>query len=144
MLLRLFETIHGHFGVLAAAALVHPALLLRKGAPLTRGKSWSLALSALLTVLTFGSGTLIYPSYTRIVKRELFYASTRAGLLFETKEHLAFAVLCLTLGALLAAVAAPRAATELRRAAALLFALAAALCLLSAGLGSYVASLRGF
>jgi hypothetical protein len=144
MLIRLLESFHGHLGVLGAAALLHPAILLRHGKPLNRRNRWSVALTAVVATLAFGSGLFIYPHYTSGVKQDLFYDSARAGLLFETKEHLAFVVICLTLGGAVAAWIAPPGATALRRAAALLFSLAFGLCLVTAGLGTYVASVRGF
>jgi hypothetical protein len=142
--LRLLESIHGHLGILATAALVHPALLLRRGKPLTRRNRWAVALAAGLSICAWSAGILIYGDYRRLVKRELFQASVRAGLSFETKEHLAVGVVCLASGALVAALVAPRSAQSLRRTAALVFALAATLAALVACLGSYVASTRGF
>jgi hypothetical protein len=144
MLFRLLESLHGHLGVLAAIGLVHPAILLRRGHPLSRGGRWSIALTALATALAFGSGAFIYPAYIRLVRRHVFSTSVPAGMLFETKEHLAFVVTCLTAGAAVAALCSPREEAAMRRAAALLFAAAALLCLLTAGLGSYVAAVRGF
>ena len=49
-LLRLLESVHGHLGVLTAVALVHPAILLRRGLPLSRGARWSVWLTTLLAV----------------------------------------------------------------------------------------------
>ncbi len=142
--LALLASIHGYFGVLAAAALLHPAILLRKGAPLSRGGRWSLALTALVTSIGFGLGISLYGSYRSQVKRALFTDSIHAGLLFETKEHLAVLVISLALGATVAALTAPRDARDLRRVAALLFAFAALACLATASLGTYVASVRSF
>jgi hypothetical protein len=141
---RLAETIHGHLGVLAAVALVHPAVLLRRGAAPSRGARWAIALSTALVTLAFSAGIAIYPHYRSAVRRPLFALRPAAGWLFETKEHLAFAVLSLALGAAVCALAAPRDAAALRRAAAAQFAAAAGLCALVAALGSFVASVRGF
>ncbi len=142
--LRLLESIHGHLGILATAALVHPAILLRHGKPLTRRNRWALSLAAAFSIAAWSAGIFIYGDYRRLVKRGLFQASVRAGLFFETKEHLALGVVCLASGALVAALMAPRDAKSLRRTAALVFGLAAALSALVAGLGTYVASVHGF
>lgn len=144
MFIRILQSIHGHLGMLAAAALIHPAIVLRKGKPLGYRTRWSVSLSTGFTVLAYSAGIAIYAAYRNLVKRALFHTSLRAGMLFETKEHLALAVVCLALGALVAALAAPRSATALRRSAAIVYALAAALCLLTGGLGMYVTSVRGF
>ena len=144
MFIRLLQSIHGHLGMLAAAALLHPAIVLRKGRPLGYRNRWSVSLATLFTVLAYSAGIAIYADYRGLVKRALFQANLHAGMLFETKEHLALAVVCLALGGLVAALAAPRSATGLRRTAALVYALAAALCLLTGGLGVYVTSVRGF
>lgn len=142
--LGLWTSIHGHLGVLAAAALLHPAILMRRGAPLSRGARWSISLTAIVTTLGFSLGVLLYGSYREQVKRALFSESIRAGLLFETKEHLAIAVVALTLGAAAAALGAPRDAREIRKTAALLFAFAALACIATASLGSYVTAVRSF
>jgi len=144
MLVRVLQSIHGHLGMLATAALIHPAVVLRKGKPLGYRSRWAVSLSTAFTVLAYSAGIAIYADYRNLVKRALFRADLHAGLLFETKEHLALAVVCLALGALVAALAAPRHATGLRRTAAIVYALAAALCLLTGGLGIYVTSVRGF
>lgn len=143
-LLRILETIHGHFGVLAAVALLHPAILLRRGRALTRGLWWSVVLTTGLTVVAFGSGLLIYEGYRTEVKRPLFLSEPTVGYLFETKEHVAWAVLSLALGAGVAALAAPRSARRLRMAAALVYAVAAVICFVTVGLGTYVAAVAGF
>jgi heme A synthase len=148
VLLRLLESLHGHFGVLAAVALIHPAWLLRRGKPLSRGARWSVGLTALVTTAAFSLGLSIYESYRETVKRQLFAFSREAGWLFETKEHLAFAVISLTLGATAAAFATARQRTpearRIRRMAAAAYAAAAILCLVVVALGTYVASLRSF
>jgi hypothetical protein len=142
--LTLWTAIHGYLGVLAAVALLHPAILLRRGSPLSRGGRWSVVLTSVVTVLGFSLGILLYPSYREIVKRPLFTESFRAGLLFETKEHLAVMVVSLTIGATVAALLAPREARSIRRTAALLFAFAAFACLATASLGTYVSAIRSF
>jgi len=141
---RVLQAVHGHAGVLAAIALLHPAILLRDGRPLSRGGTWSVGLTALITALAYGLGIGIYGSYRTHVKRELFRASFEAGLLFETKEHLAFAIICMTLGAAFATFVAPRGASELRRASARIFGAAAVLCFVTSALGIGLAAIRDF
>lgn len=142
--LRLLESLHGHLGVLTAAALLHPAILLRRGRPLSRGGRWSVALTTLLSLLAFVTGVFIYGDYRELVKRELFMQRPEVALLFETKEHLAWVVLSFALGAGVAALIAPRAALETRRAAGWLYVAAAILCIATASLGTWVAAVRGF
>lgn len=142
--LRLLAALHGYLGVLTVAALLHPAILLRKGVMLSFRLRLAVGLSAAFAVLALGSGLLLYGDYRRSVRPELFQASYRAGLLFETKEHLAVVAVALSIGAALAAFVAPRDAPGLRRAAAAFFAVAAVLVLATAAMGTYVAAVRGF
>ena len=144
--IALFETVHGHLGVLAAAALAHPAILLRKGQPLSRGARWAVGLTTLAVTLAFASGLAIYAAYVAQVRPWLFRASARAGLLFETKEHVAFIVVASALGAGACALLAPRDARgrELRRLAAVVYAVGALLCLAVTALGSHIASVFTF
>jgi hypothetical protein len=141
---RLWESVHGHLGVLAAIALLHPAILLRDGRPLTRGLRSSVGLSTALTGLAFAFGVASYDSYRELVKRDLFLLDPAAGLLFETKEHLAYVTLALAIGAGAAALLAPASATGTRRMAARVYAAAALGCLTVVALGTWVASVRGF
>ncbi len=141
---RILEAVHGHLGILAAAALIHPALLLRKGKPLSNRQRIMVGCCALLVVLVFGSGLYLYPDYVTQVKVGLFLRSEQAGRLFESKEHMAYAVLCNCLGASLCALVAPKDGRRLRRAAAVLFAVAAGLCLVVVALGVYIAAVYGF
>jgi hypothetical protein len=140
----LAESIHGHAGILAVAVLVHPAVLLWRGRPLSRGARWAIAASSIATSLAFGLGISIYEAYRETIKRSLYIEAPQAGWLFETKEHLAFAVIALALGAAACALLSPREHAELRRLAAWLFACAAALGAVVAAIGVYVASVRGF
>ncbi|MBK8173431.1 MAG: hypothetical protein IPK60_24280 [Sandaracinaceae bacterium] len=142
--MRLLESMHGHFGVLLTVALLHPAILLRKGQPLSRGTKWSVALTSALSCVAFSLGCTIYEPYRAQIKRPLFFDHPSAGLLFETKEHLAFVVLALSLAAGVGAWTAPRHAKEARQAAAMMYATATLLCVLVGGIGTYVASTRGF
>ena len=144
MITRLLETIHGHFAVLAAAALLHPAILMRKGKALSFRGRLSVILTTAMVAGAFITGLVIYGDYRTGVRTGLFHQSVTAGLLFETKEHIAYGVLATSLGACACALLAPRKADKLRRTAALFYGIAAALCLLTVGLGSYVAAVHGF
>jgi hypothetical protein len=144
MLLRLLESIHGHLGVLAAVALVHPAILLRKGKPLSRGRRLAVLLSTAVTALAFGFGLAIYEEYRDTVKRRLLFAEPDVAMLFETKEHLAYATLTLALSAGFAALVAPREGTQVRRAAAVVYAAATVAAVITVCLGVYVASVDTF
>jgi len=143
-LLRVLAAVHGYLAVLAAAALLHPAILLRAGKPPSRRARWAMLAATALSVATYGGGLLIYGSYRRLVKRALFSANLRAGLGFETKEHLAVLVVSLALGACFAVLVAPKSSVALRKTAALFFALAAATALVLVGLGTWVSSMRSF
>lgn len=143
-LMRLLQSLHGYLAVLAVAALVHPAILLRHGKPLTRRNKWAVALSTTLSVAVFSSGWYIYPDYRREVKRHLFTDSILAGLLFETKEHIAVTVVALAVGGGVAAWLAPRRAVALRKTAAMFYAWATVCILTVIGLGAYIASVRSF
>lgn len=142
--LALAASVHGLLGGLALVAMIHPAILLRDGRPLSRGLRWSLGLTAAVTATAFAMGIGIYEPYRELVKRPLFVADASAGMLFETKEHLAFAVLAIVLGAAACALLAPRGRSDLRKLAAALFAGASALALIVVGLGLYVSSVASF
>jgi len=143
-LLRVLETVHGHLAILAAIALLHPAIALRAGRPLSRGGRWSVALTTVVTVLAFGTGLFMYGDYREIVRRPLFEEHPGVGMLFETKEHLAWAVLSMALGAGAAAWLAPRRSRSLRRVAAVVYAVAATLALATVAIGTYVAAVGSF
>lgn len=141
---RLLQAVHGHAGILAAAALLHPAILLRAGKPLGRRNVWSVLLATALATGAWASGAWIYADYRAQVKRPLFLTNERAGLLFETKEHVAVLVVAFALGACVTALVAPRGATSLRRSAALAYATAAVACVVVSALGTWVTAVRGF
>jgi hypothetical protein len=143
-LLRVFQAMHGYLAALAIVGLIHPAILLRRGLPLSRGGRWALSLSTLVTVITFASGIAIYGSYRELVKPSLLASELAVAMLFETKEHLAFCVVSFAVGAWVAAVVAPRSAVDIRKTAALIFAAAAALGLVTLALGTYVAAVKDF
>jgi hypothetical protein len=88
LLLRLLERVHGHLGVLAALALLHPVILLRS--PRRRARL-AVVLAVVLVSLASGLGAGIYPSYRHLVKPHLFREHETIGWFFERKEHLAVA-----------------------------------------------------
>ncbi|MCB9742673.1 MAG: hypothetical protein H6740_08740 [Alphaproteobacteria bacterium] len=97
-LFALAERLHGHLGLLGLAVLLHPVITLRRRRGLTRGARLSALLAALLIALPFASGWAIYPSYRAHVKPGLVREAQSWAWAFETKEHLAFFTLALTLG----------------------------------------------
>jgi Ser-tRNA(Ala) deacylase AlaX len=85
--MRLLESVHGHIGVLAAVALLHPAILMRKGKALSKRTALSVWLTAMVVLSAFATGLIIYPTYRQSVRAGVFAKSVTAGFLFETKEH---------------------------------------------------------
>ena len=142
--LRILTSVHGMLGVLAAAALFHPAILMRRGQALSRGARWSIGLSTAFAIAAFSLGIAIYESYRSSVKYMLFRANVKAGYLFETKEHLAFVVVSLAAGACLCAFASPRNARSLRQAAAATYLSAAMVATVVVCLGVYVTAIHTF
>jgi hypothetical protein len=142
--LRAFAHVHGHLGWLAALALAHPAVMLRR----PRRRVLTVAAAATILVTAAGAlGALIYPRYREIVKPALFAATPLAGELFERKEH--FGVLAIVLawaGLALAALAQRRSddQPEVTRAAFVAYAGAAAAALGSAAAGIIVAVQKSF
>jgi hypothetical protein len=89
---RSLEHVHGHLGWLAAVALAHPALLLRR--PERRVSGAAIAGTVLVTV-TAALGAVIYPAYRTGVKPVIFAVAPAIGVVFERKEHLGAAALAL-------------------------------------------------
>jgi hypothetical protein len=145
-LARALAHVHGHLGWLAAAALAHPAWILRGGRRRARA---AVALSTALTTLAVGVGLWLYPHYRACIKHELFVEAPAFGWLFERKEHAAFGALAFAWAGCLAHAAAPAARGAagrgaLARAAWAAFAFAALCALFAAVAGTAVASVRGF
>jgi hypothetical protein len=142
---RTLEHVHGHLGWLAAAALVHPALLLRN--PRRRA---DLAVAGAITLVTFAGalGAWLYGPYRDRLKQSIFIDAQAVGYLFERKEHLAFGAVLLAWAAALAYFGAARCSDDvrppLRAIAHRAFVAAAILAIVSAGLGTAVASFRSF
>jgi hypothetical protein len=143
--LRLVVRIHGHLGWLAAIALVHPAILLRRT---KRKADLSVGLSVGLVTTVFGIGVSMYTDYRDHLRQALFQHGPGYGYLFERKEHLAFGVLLLAWAGALSYAGArwvdggPQAA--LRKAAHWAFVAAAVMAVVTAGLGTVVAAFRSF
>lgn len=144
---RLGEHVHGHLGWLAAIALAHPAIFLRR---LGRRAHLSVALAVGLATLTGALGATLYPAYRDRLRQPIFASAPTLGALFERKEHLAFgAVLLAWVGAVTYATAQFRCddvgmSDALRKAAHWAFVAAALLAVATAVLGTVVASYRTF
>jgi hypothetical protein len=140
---RMIAHLHGHAGWLAAAALVHPAILLRTP---TRRAHLSVLLATLTVTLAAAFGVTIYPLYSSRLRQAIFVSAPTIGWLFERKEHLAFGAVLLAWAGAAAYVAAWRAddalSGPLRAFAWRAFVAAAALAVAVAAIGTIVASYR--
>lgn len=144
--MRAIAHAHGHVGWLAAAALLHPAWLLRR--PVRRLSRVSVAATALVT-LPAASALAIYPAYRASVKQALFVRSPMLGWMFERKEHLALGAVALAWAGLALHVASLRAGdaaerARLARPAHACFVLSAAFTGVVSALGSWVAAVAPF
>ena len=143
--LRIQEHLHGHLAWLAAVALVHPAILLRRS---TRRAHLAVGISVALVTTAAAMGLSMYDGYREKLRRPLFESSIAMGYLFERKEHLAFGVLAFAwIGAITyaaAIVADAELRESLRRVAYRGFVISAALAVITALLGTIVASYRTF
>ena len=143
--LRLLVRVHGHLGWLAAIALVHPAILLRR----TKRKAHlSVGLAVGLVTVVFGLGVTMYGDYRDRLRQTIFQQAPTIGYLFERKEHLAFGALLLAWAGAAAYAGAHwlegDTRESLRKAAHWAFVAAAALALVTATLGVIVASFKSF
>jgi hypothetical protein len=142
---RLIEHVHGHLGWLAAAILVHPAIVLRSR---TRRAHVAVGMAAGLVTVAAAIGVWLYVAYRERLKQGIFLHAPSVGLLFERKEHLAFGAVVLAWAGAAAYFAAPRAAPatrdRLRTIAFRAFCASAALTILVAVLGTIVAVYRSF
>jgi hypothetical protein len=144
--LRLLEHLHGHLGWLVAAVLVHPAIVLRRP---KRRAHLAVALSVALVTLVASLGVYLYVPYREKLRQQIFLHAPRIGLLFERKEHMAFAAFALAWAGALSYLAATRVKDErtfaaLRKAAHWSFVAAAALAIVVATLGTIVATYKSF
>lgn len=145
-LLRLAEHAHGHVGWLAAALLVHPAIVLRDR---RRRAHLAVVLSSAFVTVASAVGAWIYVAYRDQLRQAIFVSSPAVGLLMERKEHLAFASLVLAWAGTAAYFGAPRAKEgpvreSLRTIAFRAFACSAALAVVVAVLGTIVAVEKTF
>ncbi|MEI7892176.1 MAG: hypothetical protein WCI05_03745 [Myxococcales bacterium] len=142
--MRLLEHLHGALGWLALAALVHPALLLRR----RPSAHLAVVLACGLITLAAGGGVLLYPAYREEVKGAVFRHSAQVGLLFERKEHLSFGAVLLAWGGgagyWTSCKAGDPMAQVLRRFAARAFAVSALLAGVASVCGAVVASVGSF
>lgn len=143
--IRLTEHVHGHIGWLAAAILLHPAIVLRNR---TRRAHLAVGLAAAFVTVAGGLGCWLYVAYRDKLKQALFQTSPFVGLLMERKEHLAFGAVLLAWAGATAYFAAPRAEPEtralLRTIAYRAFAASAALAIVVAALGTFIAVTKTF
>jgi hypothetical protein len=147
-LLRWLEHIHGHLGWLSAAALLHPAILLRNANAKKRARL-SVVLATGLVVVTALLGVWMYPEYRGRIKQHVFLEAPRLGWMFERKEHLAVGAVVLALAGCVSHLALPLFSDEpTRRSMARLahraFVAAFALAALAACLGVSVAVYKSF
>jgi len=144
--IRLLEHLHGHLGWLAAAALLHPAILLRRP---ERRAHLAVGLATGIVTVTGAIGAYIYGPYRDRLKQQIFIHAPRAGWLFERKEHLAFGALALAWAGAIAYFAGASTSDEavslpLRKLAFRAFAISCALTTVTAVLGVVVATVRTF
>jgi hypothetical protein len=143
--LRVWERVHGHLGWLAALALLHPAILLRR---YKRKAHLAVGLAVGIVTAVFGIGAAIYPAYREKLRQHIFIEGRPVGYLFERKEHLAFGAVMLAWAGAFSYVAATRmegpARESLRRAAHWAFVAAAVLTIITASFGVAIAAFKTF
>ncbi len=135
-----------HVGVLAAVALLHPAILMRRGQQISRGMRWSIALSTGFAIAAFSLGIGIYESYRSTIKRGLFLIDVKSGLCCSRRKSdlQLLVVVSLATGALICALVAPKEARSLRQAAAAAYLSAFIVATIVCVLGTYVAAVHTF
>jgi hypothetical protein len=138
-LVALLRTFHGWLGLLAVVLLLHPVVALRGADParIRKGLRWSAGLALTVTGIAYASGWWLYPGYRVDTKPLLLADAPDLARAFESKEHLCFYALALTLagGALLVA--------GRTRAVRWCFGLASGLALVGSVLGALVGAFRG-
>jgi len=144
-LIRVGEHIHGHLGWLSAAALLHPAILLRR---VKRPAHLSVTLAVALVTLVGALGAALYSPYRDALRQPIFAEAPTLGYLFERKEHLAFGSVVFAWVGTLAYMGAiyvdDTARPSLRRAAHWAFIASAGLAVTAAVIGTIVASFKSF
>lgn len=143
--LRLIEHVHGHLGWLAAAVLVHPAVVLRSR---TRRAHLAVGLATGLVTVASAIGAWLYVAYRERLKQGIFQHAPAVGYMFERKEHLAFGAVVLAWAGAAAYFAAARATPDmrgrLRTIAFRSFCASSALAVVVAVLGTVVAVYKSF
>ena len=143
--LRLCQHVHGHLGWLAAALLAHPALVLRNE---KRRAHLAVLLATGAVTLGAGLGAWLYVGYRDRLKQQIFIHAPSIGLIFERKEHLAFASVVLAWAGCAAYFGAirstPAVRSTLRKIAFRAFAFSAALAIVVSALGTAVAVYKSF
>jgi uncharacterized membrane protein len=142
---RIQEHVHGHIGWLAAIALIHPAIVLRRT---NRRAHLAVGLAVGVVTLAAGLGVAIYGDYRDQLRQSIFQQARGIGYLFERKEHLAFGAVVLAYAGAVAYVAATRlegdTQARLRKAAHWAFVAAAAMAVVTAALGTVIAAYKTF
>jgi hypothetical protein len=143
--LRTLESIHGWLGWASIGALGVPAALMLRPERARALRRIVVACTAFAT-LAATLGGFLYAYYTPMLKRAVYVASFRTGLLMERKEHLAVAALALAWCGCLLHVAgdvddARRTRTRIAHAC---FVVSAVLAFVIAVIGATVASTRTF
>ncbi len=144
-LLRVAEHVHGHLGWLAAIALVHPAILLRR-TPRRAHLAVGLAVAGVTAVGAIG--VALYGDFRDRLRQSIFAGAPAMGYLFERKEHLAFGAILFAWAGGIAYAAATRVdgdvRVSLRRAAHWAFVASAAMAVVAAAFGTVVAAYKSF
>lgn len=133
----LLHTLHGHLAILGLALLLHPVITLRRRQHLATATVRTADLGALLLLIPWILGLVLYPSYRAQIKPALWAAHPAAVWRFETKEHLAAVSMALILGGALTLRSSGR-LPQGRRAAATLLLWGWILGVCAALLGAYV------
>jgi hypothetical protein len=142
---RLLEHVHGHIGWLAAIALVHPAIVLRRP---QRRAHLAVGLAAGVATLAGVLGVVLYGDYREKLRQSMFQHAPTFGYLFERKEHLAFGAIVLTWAGTLAYLAAMKTEGDtrlrLRKTAFWAFVGSAAMTVVTAAFGTVIATYKSF
>ena len=138
---ELARSVHGHIGVLAAIALVHPVIFLRPNRPLSRGQRWSVAGAGALFAVAMGMGLALYPHFRETERPRLLAHDFAVAMWFERKEHLVYIAACLVFGGVGTVFLARNGEHNGR--ARLMFGLAAGICLFAASVGTTVGAWIG-
>jgi hypothetical protein len=143
--LRVLERVHGHLGWLSAAALLHPAIVLRNP---KRHAKLSVVLATSFVCATGALGAYVYPEYRRLLKQHIFREAAAVGWMFERKEHLAVGAMAFALAGCVAHLSlrsfGEREQANIARLAHRSFVVSFALTLAVAVLGVAVASFKSF